>query len=368
MKKIKVFFLVFSVFVMCCAVSCSSNAKDSQAENKATEANVTVNFQKSSFSDVRVKAALENLPIMVDFYSDYCGGCVELDEEVFQETRSAAFINQRLICLKINGQKGEGPAVMKKYQVNVFPTVLLLNPRGEEIDRIAGYKGKDAFMKTLKDYLEGKNILSSIRAELKENPESVDINMKLAMKYMSRWERSKAKSYFLKTLELDPDNEKGYKAVAMFNLAAIDVRLKKNVSLLETFMKNNTDKRFYEPGYKSMIRFYSKAKDTEKVMEIYETALEKLGANADYMNRYAWFIYKNRLKEKYSRGIQLVQKALEIMPKKDNFWDTLAWLYYENGDRDKALEAIQKAVDCSTGNRQQVLYKERMEKIKNGNG
>ncbi len=62
------------------------------------------------------------------------------------------------------------------------------------------------------------------------------------------------------------------------------------------------------------------------------------------MNGYAWFIFKNELRDHYGRGIELAEKAVALSPEADHIWDTLAQLYFANGQRDKAIEAMKKAI------------------------
>lgn len=43
--------------------------------------------------------------------------------------------------------------------------------------------------------------------------------------------------------------------------------------------------------------------------------------------------------------IELAQKAAELEPKEARIWNTLAWLFFEKGELQKAIKAMNKAVE-----------------------
>jgi tetratricopeptide (TPR) repeat protein len=363
MKKLSITFLTLFSVLMFCTISCSSNTEDCSLTKQTSSSVVKVNFEQLGFNETLAKAVQKDQPVMVDFYSKGCSGCVALDKQVFQDHKLASFINNRFISLKINGDNGEGMELRKKYQVIGYPTVLFLKPNGEELDRICGFSGKDEFVQTLTDYSEGKNMLMGILSQLEKDPNNVHLNMKLALKYTARWEMEKAHPYFVKSLQLNPKVEKGIKDKAMYHIAIFEARFKKNIAPLTSFMADNSDENFYNPGYSNLIDFFIKVKDVEETLTVYEQALSKMPTDSSWLNDYAWFIYKNKIQDKYGRGIEVAKKALVIKPEAANIWDTLAWLYYEKGDKQKALKAIKKAWEFSTEDKKD-RFKERWEKIK----
>ena len=80
---------------------------------------------------------------------------------VFQDSKAGEFINNRFTCLRVLGNQEEGKELRQNYNVRVYPTVLVLNNNGIEIDRLCGFQGdKDSWLKTLTEYSEGKNTQS----------------------------------------------------------------------------------------------------------------------------------------------------------------------------------------------------------------
>lgn len=239
-----------------------------------------------------------------------------------------------------------------------------MNSNGDEIDRICGFEGKkDSYFQTIKDYTNNKNTLPVLLAQFKDDSNNVDINFKLAQKYTGRWERENAHRYYAKVLKLDSNNEKGYQTESLFQLAVYNVRVKNNVSTLESFMANDLIEKYLQQGYSEIVRYYKRTKNNDKLVETYEIAITKIPGNANLMNEYAWFIYQQKIKSKYNRGIELAKQAVEIKPDAAHIWDTLAWLQFEKGNQDEAIKAMEEAVQLAPDNDD---FKKNLEKIKKG--
>jgi tetratricopeptide (TPR) repeat protein len=79
------------------------------------------------------------------------------------------------------------------------------------------------------------------------------------------------------------------------------------------------------------------------------------------MNSYAWYIFQNKIAERYSRGIQIARQAVELEPSADHIWDTLGQLLFAAGQVDEAIQAMQKASEL---NPQEKSYQELLIKYK----
>lgn len=94
---------------------------------------------------------MKNKPVLVDFYTDWCGWCKKLDAETYGNETVAALLNESFICLKVDAE--EHVDLAEEYDAFGYPTILFLSPDGEEIGRIAGYEPPDKFLQDAKNLL-----------------------------------------------------------------------------------------------------------------------------------------------------------------------------------------------------------------------
>ena len=82
------------------------------------------------------------LPILVDFYADWCGPCRMLAPTVEEIAAGAA----DFLVAKVNVD--EAPAVAERFGVMSIPTLIVLRG-GEELARAVGVRPKDAILAML---------------------------------------------------------------------------------------------------------------------------------------------------------------------------------------------------------------------------
>jgi len=83
--------------------------------------------------------------MMVDFYTDWCHWCKELDKNVFT-TSAFADMARNFILVKINAEKGEGIGLASKYGVDSYPRLKFIKADGTEVHEIAGYMETAGFV------------------------------------------------------------------------------------------------------------------------------------------------------------------------------------------------------------------------------
>ena len=122
------------------------------------------------------KAAKENKHIIIDFSgSDWCGWCKRLEAEVFETDVFRKAAAEKYVLLMVDSPRDvsllspaaaiNNPKLVEKFGVKGFPTVVVLNPKGEEILR-TGYKdgGPEKYIKMLdEEILFGPEIKQYIK-------------------------------------------------------------------------------------------------------------------------------------------------------------------------------------------------------------
>jgi len=100
------------------------------------------------------KAKVQDKPIMIDFYTDWCGWCKKLDKDTFANKKVSS-LSEYFICIKVNADKDK--KTKNKYKVNSYPTILFLDSKENPVWHIPGYVGPGDFAKAMDIVLKKTN-------------------------------------------------------------------------------------------------------------------------------------------------------------------------------------------------------------------
>ncbi len=108
-----------------------------------------IEFMHSPWNEVLQKAKKEGRLIFVDFYTQWCGPCLMMAEEVFTLPIVYTYYNKTFVNAKIDAEAGEGIDLAKKYGVHVYPTYLFIDPvSGEIVHRSTSRQSAEQFIYT----------------------------------------------------------------------------------------------------------------------------------------------------------------------------------------------------------------------------
>ena len=111
--------------------------------------------------------------VFMDCYTTWCGPCKWMSTQVFPTKEAGDYFNKNFINLKMDMEKGEGPDLLKKLDINVFPTFLVLTPEGKEVGRIIGSDSLKSFVSRIEN---AKDIRNSPTFLLNKYENTKDVN------------------------------------------------------------------------------------------------------------------------------------------------------------------------------------------------
>lgn len=80
--------------------------------------------------------------IFIDMYAIWCAPCKKMSRNVFTDKEVGDFFTRNFLNKKIDAEKGIGIELAEKYKVKKFPTLLIVNYKGELIAKTTGYQNK----------------------------------------------------------------------------------------------------------------------------------------------------------------------------------------------------------------------------------
>lgn len=134
-----------------------------------------VNFIKGSevrFADVLAQAKRGNKRVLVDFWATWCHACIQMNKTTLRDTRIGNLMNYTFINYAVDMDNDpDGKELVEKYNIQAFPTYLILNPDGTKFNQVVGSNTVEGFAKALTDALMGKEdqytMMQRLQAEAK---------------------------------------------------------------------------------------------------------------------------------------------------------------------------------------------------------
>lgn len=311
-----------------------------------TSAHAEIKFLRGKLAEAVDVAEHAKKPIMVDFITDWCRWCDTLDARTYSNADVADYINEHVVPIKIDAEKGEGIDIAKKYGVMAYPTILFIHPDGDEIDRILGYVPAEPFLKTVTDYVNGVNTMSTMLADVKTKPDDPALRYALATKYMDRNNSAGAIEHFKKLLELDPHNTLGHNEEAEYNVAVATFKESKDAKPVEEFVAKYPKSDMGRNALYTVWRTYAKAKDGANARKYFTQYIEGNPSDASMMNNYAWACAENGID--LDHASEVIKQAVNLATKdgeKASFIDTYATVEFARGNTEQAIELEQRALD-----------------------
>lgn len=99
------------------------------------------------------KAKQDGKMVFLDCYTSWCGPCKMMANKIFPTQEVGDFMNPKFVSIKIDMEKGEGPALAQRLQINAYPTFVIFNSDGTEAARFVGGGDAQGFIKRVNENL-----------------------------------------------------------------------------------------------------------------------------------------------------------------------------------------------------------------------
>lgn len=110
-----------------------------------------VSFYEGSWEDALQKASEEEKVIFLDVYASWCGYCKKLKSNTLSDEQVGEYFNSHFVNMALDGETGYGAEIVKKYQLQGYPTLLFIDAKGNLILKKGGYRSPEELLKLGKE-------------------------------------------------------------------------------------------------------------------------------------------------------------------------------------------------------------------------
>jgi thiol-disulfide isomerase/thioredoxin len=360
-----------------------------------------------TFSEAQKRATEQELPLLVDFFADWCAPCKAFDRDRAASAELKDALGQ-VVFTSIDAEKGEGVELAETYEIHGYPTYVLMTASGEVIDRWSGYGDPEGFVETLGGALADPTTLDEKAKRFERAPTASDAKV-LGRIAESKSDYTGALDYYRRAAKLDPSDDlsthifwssyyeytrgktltaEDLKAAADAVLASENANAPVVVNLAMTMNRvatkeHNPELRtpYLEAAVEALDKDESIPPPVQKEVELLaalhlerdeavavqlkkETMPEGWMEDAGQLNGFAWWCFENQLNleeaEKLGRrGVELASPGRE----KAMVLDTVAEICNLRGDCRDAVTLIELALQEDSENDYYQKQLERFQKL-----
>ncbi|MCW3463799.1 thioredoxin family protein [Chitinophaga nivalis] len=377
----------------------------------AQEKTAGIVFRQDAFAAVLAESGRTGKPVFIDCYTSWCSPCKWMEKNVFVNDTAAAFYNAKFINYKIDMEKGEGPALRQRYGVQVFPTYLFLNAKGELIHKATSRMEMPEFVEEGKKALDPARSFVALEKAFREGNRSNEVLLSYALA-LQKTDRNKGDSVssllMAQLTDADLKTPLGWQAIQAFAWSEEDRLGKYFLANVADYTKNygrpavaKIEERLQSTALYALMRkkdstaffarlapwqqsadpalqkkalmmeadYYLGIGDAKNFIRVTDKGLkgwlQKDDVSLSFIARRCQYLGEgNRLL--MQQAYRLAKQAVVVAPREYSNQSTLAKVCQDMGNREEALEAAEAAYQLSLAETSKIqgLAKKHLEEIR----
>ncbi len=252
-------------------------------------------------------------------------------------------LSKETVLFHVNTDTPEGKKLRAEYRLRGIPTVVLLDGKGRELDRVIGYENRSDWMRTYLAALYGVDTLDDFLARAGDGADP-ELDAKVARKYLDRQEAAKVVEWVAKARGAKDGKPKGLdRELALMDAqAALLLDPEKGQKALTALIADPKGGSTGDEAFDTLSRYYKKSGKDRELAALYDGRMARKGNDASFLNDYAWTFAEKGIN--LPRALAAAQKAARLSKEEPGVLDTLAEVYFKMGKRAEALATIEKAI------------------------
>jgi thiol-disulfide isomerase/thioredoxin len=148
-----------------------------------------------TYETALARAAADHKPLMIDFFTTWCGPCKRLEQETWKDERVRGWFVTRASRLALDAEKER--ALAERFHVEAYPTLVFVAPEGNELGRIVGFRDADDFLAEAEDVLAGRSAVTRLREKLAGHEQDPMLRQELGDAYEEAGQFAEALAEYL---------------------------------------------------------------------------------------------------------------------------------------------------------------------------
>ena len=160
---------------------------------------------KHSLGEAVEAASKEGKFIVLDVSADWCPACRDLERHVYTDARFIEFSRSQIFMLVDADRESEGRRMQAQFRVEAFPTILVLDSRGHELDRLTGSTSPENLMESLQRIFDHPVPGAELDKQAEADPQDAELQTVAGRRAFDRRDFKTAERFLGRALQLaDP--------------------------------------------------------------------------------------------------------------------------------------------------------------------
>jgi tetratricopeptide (TPR) repeat protein len=322
------------------------------------------------FDDALKQAQGTGKFIVVDIFADWCPPCRTMAQEVYTDSVFINFSRTQIFMLLDGEADPEGLRLSGKFDVHTYPTILVLDSRGQEIDRLIGGRNTKTLMNDLQAIFDNPIPYGELAKKAKANTGDYELQYRAGERAFNRDDFNTARQFLGRAADASNKDAPSRSA----SLILLSVACFKNgkypeaLTALDDFERTAPDvtardselrllrgrilisAKRYDEGSK-VLNELLRSSHSRKEIESARSAVSQLPGKYRKGNQDYESILNNTKKEfqkgKLEAALSLGQRASTLAPQAAEVHMLLAVIHFRMGNNDS--DPSQKSQHISTG-------------------
>ncbi len=162
---------------------------------------------KTDFAAARQLSASTGRPLLTYLYTDWCTYCKQMEASTLRDPLITKQMAPSYVWVKLNAETDpEGKRLHDQWGVAGYPTIVILDAKGLEVDRMEGYFAAPKLKEIVEFFLASPTSFGNIRDAAAQAPESLPAQYALGEKLLERNNFPEAAKQFAMVIGHDPEN------------------------------------------------------------------------------------------------------------------------------------------------------------------